>query len=53
MPGDSNGTITAARQRTRLCLRVRHSDSEGVIAYTGGRLAPPHPAPLVTLHVAV
>jgi hypothetical protein len=34
MPGDSNGTISAARQRTQLRQRVRHSDSEGADAYT-------------------
>jgi hypothetical protein len=35
LPGDSNGTIAAARQRTQLRQRVRHSDSEGANAYTG------------------
>jgi hypothetical protein len=48
MPGDSDGTIAAARQRMQLRQRVRHSDREGAIAYTGARLASPHPAALVT-----
>jgi hypothetical protein len=34
MPGDSNGTIAAARQRTQLRQRVRHSDTKGAVAYT-------------------
>jgi hypothetical protein len=44
MPSDSNGTIAAARQRTQLRLRVRHSDSNGTIAYTGARIADALPA---------
>jgi hypothetical protein len=38
VPYDSNGTIAAVRQRTQLRQRVRHSDSEGAIAYTGAHL---------------
>jgi hypothetical protein len=34
MPGDSNGAIAAARQRTQMRLRVRNSDGNGTIAYT-------------------
>jgi hypothetical protein len=32
--GDSNGTIAAARQRTQLRQRVRHSDTKSAVAYT-------------------
>jgi hypothetical protein len=32
MPGDSNGAIAAARQRTQLRQRVRHSDSTAATA---------------------
>jgi hypothetical protein len=39
MPGDSNGTIAAARQRTQLRQRVRHSDTNGTIAYMDARKA--------------
>jgi hypothetical protein len=34
MPGNSGGTIAAARQRTQIRQRVRHSDTNGTIAYT-------------------
>jgi hypothetical protein len=34
MPRGSNGTITAARQRTQLRQRIRHSDTKGANAYT-------------------
>jgi hypothetical protein len=37
MSGDSNGTIAAAWQRTQLRQHLRHSDSEGTIAYTDAR----------------
>jgi hypothetical protein len=37
MTGDSNGAIAAVRQRTQLRQRVRHSDTEGAIAYTDAR----------------
>jgi hypothetical protein len=32
MPGDRNGTIAAARQRTQRRHRVRHSDTNGATA---------------------
>jgi hypothetical protein len=41
MTGDSNGAIAAARQRTQLRQRVRHSDSNGTIAYKDAGIASP------------
>jgi hypothetical protein len=38
MPGDSNGSIAAARRRTQLRQHLRHSDSDGANAYTDARL---------------
>jgi putative hydrolase of the HAD superfamily len=40
-PGDSNGTIAAARQCTQLRQHVRHSDTKGAIAYTDALIASP------------
>jgi hypothetical protein len=37
MPGDGNGTIAAAWQRTQRRQRVRHSDTNGTIAYADAR----------------
>jgi hypothetical protein len=34
MPRGSNGTITAARQRTQLRRHVCHSDTKGANTYT-------------------
>jgi hypothetical protein len=39
MPGDTNGTIATARQRTQIPHRVRHSDTNGTITYTDARNA--------------
>jgi hypothetical protein len=41
MPGGSNGTIAAARQRTQIRQRVRHSDTNSVNACTDARITSP------------
>jgi hypothetical protein len=57
MPGDSNGTIAAARQRTQIRRHMRHGDTNGATACVisdqqrhhrgrGARLASPHLTPL-------
>jgi hypothetical protein len=50
VPGDSNGTIAAAWQRTQTRQRVCHSDTNGTDAYTDARSAPP-PEPLLSRYL--
>jgi hypothetical protein len=64
MPGDSNGAIAAARQRTQRRQRMRHSDTNGTIAsmisrqlrHHRGHRRPPRifpPAPLLSRNVRI